>query len=365
MDKKRPIRVLVVDDSSLFREVLVRGLSDNPEVKVVATAKDPYEAMDQITALLPDVMICDVEMPRMTGTRFLQMLLPQYPLPVIVVSAGGQAVLDGLHAGAVDYMVKPNLREGASVAAFVADLALRIKAAYGAKIARASDQGSREMRLSGRLLQKQSTAADNGHEAYLRRQVVAIGASLGGTEAVFRLLVSLPAAMPGIVIVQHMPPVFSSMFASRLDAATPFMVKEAVTGDKLEPGRVLIAPGDRHVRVIKKSGGFEVECFAGEKVSRHCPSVDVLFESVAREAGAQGIGVILTGMGYDGAKGLLALRRKGGRTLGQDQASSVVYGMPKAAYDLGAVQEQLPIGEIAARLTELVVAGGNSQSSFP
>lgn len=354
MDRKRPIRVLVVDDSSLFREVLVRGLSADPDIKVVATAKDPYEAMDQIIAFRPDVMTCDVEMPRMTGTRFLRMLLPQYPLPAIVVSSGGKAVFDALDAGAVDFIVKPDLRHVGHVAAFAAELAYKVKAAFGAKVIQGQEQDSGHPRHPVQSARRQGMD-QAGMDSILRRQVVAIGASLGGTEAVFRLLASLPPAMPGIVVVQHMPPVFSAMFADRLDAATPFMVKEAETGDKVEPGRVLIAPGDRHVQVLKKTGGYEVECCRGEKVSRHCPSVDVLFESVAREAGSDGIGVLLTGMGYDGAKGLLSLRRNGGRTLGQDRETSVVYGMPKAAFELGAVQEQLPIGQIAPRLAELVL----------
>ena len=186
-------------------------------------------------------------------------------------------------------------------------------------------------------------------------RVVAIGASTGGTEAIFNLVKGLPPNMPGMVIVQHIPPVFSRLFADRLDNQTPFTVKEAVSGDTVEPGKILIAPGDKHMRLKKAGGGYIVDCFTGDKVSGHCPSVDVLFESVAQVAGSSAIGVILTGMGYDGAKGLLSMRRGGARTIGQNEASCVVYGMPKVAYNIGAVEKTAPLENIPQLICSLLI----------
>ncbi len=339
MEAKR-IKVLVVDDSMLFREVLSRGLSSDPAIEVVATAGDPYEARDMILKYNPDVMTCDVEMPKMNGLDFIRKLLPQYPLPVIVVSAVNGIVFDAMNAGAVDFVVKPDLRHVNSVEHFLKDMITKVKVASAAKV---------RLRLA-----EEPHKMDGSTISPTDQKVIAIGASTGGTEAILQVLRGLPVNIPGIVIVQHIPPAFSRMFAERLNASLPLEVKEAVTGDMVMPGRVLIAPGDQHMKLVKAGNHYRVECSPGEKVNGHCPSVDVLFESVARAAGENAIGVILTGMGYDGAKGLLAMRRRNARTLGQDEETSVVYGMPKVSFNLGAVEKQLPLQKIASGICSLL-----------
>lgn len=326
------IRVLIVDDSLLFREVLVRGLSSDPGIEVVATASDPFDARDKIIEYEPDVMTCDVEMPKMSGIEFIQRLMPQYPLPIIVVSSTSGTVFDAMNAGAVDFVGKPNLSSVNSVESFINDLIAKIKIASKAKVQNHS--------LETTLKKVERTSASD------KIKLIAIGASTGGTEAIFSILKKLPSNIPGIVIVQHIPPKFSRMFAERMNTTTGLAVKEAKTGDYVERGRVLIAPGDQHMIVKKMGDKYRVECFEGEKVNGHCPSVDVLFESVAKEAGNNTIGVILTGMGYDGAKGLMSMRRKGARTVGQDEKSCVVYGMPKVAYNIGAVEKQTALENI-------------------
>ncbi|AGC68750.1 chemotaxis response regulator protein-glutamate methylesterase 2 [Thermoclostridium stercorarium subsp. stercorarium DSM 8532] len=336
----RTIKVLVVDDSIVFRELLTLGISSEPEIKVVATAKDPFEARDKILIYKPDVITCDVEMPKMNGIEFIRRLIPQYPVPVIVVSSVSGVVFDALNAGAVDFVEKPNMGDVTNVKQFIYSLIEKIKVASNAKIVQNTVKSS---------MQPEGTS-----EAFDSRKIIAIGASTGGTEAIAKILKGMPPTIPGIVIVQHIPPVFSRLFAERLNSSTQLRVKEAETGDYVEQGKVLIAPGDKHMRIKKVANRYKVECFNGEKVNGHCPSVDVLFESVAKEAGKDAIGVILTGMGYDGAKGLLAMKRKGAYTIGQDEHSSVVYGMPKVAYNIGAVTRQLSLERIAASIMEMV-----------
>ena len=279
-------------------------------------------------------------MPRMDGIEFIRQLIPQYPLPVIVISTISGAVFDALNAGAVDFITKPSSYSPDRVQNFIYDLTYKIKAASRAKIIK---NGSAEI-----------TAVTNNTEAEADAgKIIAIGASTGGTEAISQIINALPKSMPGIVIVQHIPPVFSGIFAQRINSTASLEVKEAENGDYAEPGKVLIAPGDRHMRVRKVGDRYKVECFEGEKVNGHRPSVDVLFESVARAAGPNAVGVILTGMGHDGAKGLLEMRRRGARTIGQDEASSVVYGMPKSAYDIGAVEKQVPLSQIVRTLVTI------------
>jgi len=335
----RKIRVLVVDDSLVFREVLSRGISSDPHIEVVAKAIDPFDARDKILEFSPDVMTCDVEMPKMNGIEFIRRLLPQYPLPVIVVSTVSEAVFDAMNAGAVDFVTKPDVSIPKSVENFIHDLIAKIKIAAHARIVQAI------------AVKSSSQPTENKMDT---SKIIAIGSSTGGTEALYNVLKQLPSNMPGMVVVQHIPPIFSRMFAERLNNQLQLKVKEARTGDYVEQGTVLIAPGDYHMRIKKAGERYRVEVFQGDKVNGHCPSVDVLFESIAKEAGSSSVGIILTGMGYDGAKGLLAMRRKGARTIGQDEQSSVVYGMPKVAFDIGAVERQASLSNIAQVLLTIL-----------
>jgi len=333
------IRVLVIEDSLVFREVLARGIATDPGIEVVATAVDPFDARDKILEYQPDVMTCDIEMPKMNGIDFIRRLLPQYPIPIIVVSSVSNAVFDAMSVGAVDFLSKPDLQSIYALESFIKALIAKIKEAAGAKVKQVSSIGRETLPTNVRFEQ---------------HNMIAIGASTGGTESIYNILKQLPNNVPGIVIVQHIPPLFSRMFAERLNNQTHFNVKEAKTGDLLEPGKVLIAPGDQHMSVIKIGNQYKIEVFYGEKINGHCPSVDVLFESVAKAGGANAIGIILTGMGYDGARGLLSMRRKGARTIGQDEASSVVYGMPKVAFEVGAVEKQVPLELVAHTLCSLL-----------
>lgn len=335
----RKIKVLIVDDSLIFREVLARGISTDPNIKVIAKAVDPFDARDKILEYSPDVMTCDIEMPKMNGIEFVKRLLPQYPLPVIVVSSVSVAVFEAMKAGAVDFVTKPNVQSVQDVEGFIHELIHKIKIAATAKIPKFIGQSITHVVEEGTTL---------------KGKIIAIGASTGGTEAIYNILKVLPPQIPGVVVTQHIPPVFSKMFADRLNDSTQLRVKEAQTGDYVDQGSVLIAPGGQHMRIKKVGNQYRVECFEGEKVNGHCPSIDVLFESVAKEVGKGAIGVILTGMGYDGAKGLLTMRRKGAQTLGQDERSSVVYGMPKVAFEIGAVERQIPLDMMAQALVTLL-----------
>ncbi len=321
------IRVLIVDDSVVFRQILTKGIQVDKDIKVVATAVDAFDARDKILEFQPDVVTCDIEMPKMNGIEFVKRLMPQYPIPVIVVSSISNKVFDAMDAGAVDFVTKPQANSPESVQNFIIDLIAKIKAASKATI-------------------KVTHEAEKSHassKSLSLHNIIAIGASTGGTEAIFNLLKQLPKDLPGIVIVQHIPPVFSTMFAERLNKQTHFTVKEAANGDVLEKGHVYLAPGDKHMQVKGQGGAYRLRVFEGEKVSGHCPSVDVLFHSLAEEAGDKAMGIILTGMGYDGAKGIAQMKRKGAVTIGQDEKSCVVYGMPKAAYELNGITKQVSL----------------------
>ena len=339
----RPIKVLVVEDSIVFRELLVQNLSRDPAIQVVGTAKDPFEARDAILAYKPDVMTLDVELPRMNGIEFLRKLMPQYPLPVVVISSLSDKVFDALNAGAVDFVAKPAVSSRAQLEDFVKnELLVKIKIASTAKIS-----NIKKMVMAH---EEQKLAA--GKEKNL---IVAIGASTGGTEAILAVVKEFGTDIPGIVVVQHMPQGFTEMYAKRLNDQCRIQVKEARTGDRVLPGSMLIAPGgDMHMQLVKVNGVYQVECKRGPKVNGHCPSVEVLFESVAKVAGANAVGIILTGMGGDGAKGLLSMRKAGARTIGQDESTCVVYGMPKVAYDLGAVEYQEKLSDIPSRTYALL-----------
>jgi two-component system chemotaxis response regulator CheB len=330
----RRIRVLVVDDSAVVRNVFESELSKDPAVEVVGTAPDPFVARNLILEREPDVITLDVEMPRMDGITFLRKIMRYRPTPTIVVSslttAGGQLAMEALAAGAVDVMCKPG---GAyTVGDMTSELLEKVKAVAF------SDVRHRE----------HPPVAASPALSRTTHRVLAIGASTGGTIAIERILAALPPNAPGAVIVQHMPATFTKHFADRLKHQTRLDVREASDGDSVTPGVGLVAPGNHHLLLRRSGARYFVEVKDGPRVNRHRPSVDVTFRSVARVAGPNAIGVLLTGMGSDGAQGLLAMREAGAHTVAQDEASCVVYGMPKVAVDLGAAERVLPLGEIAA-----------------
>jgi len=341
------IRVLIVDDSAVVRELLTRELSSDPELSVVGSAPDPYVARDMIVQLKPDVITLDVEMPRMDGLTFLRKLMHYYPMPIIILSSltpqGGEIAMEALEAGAVEVMCKP----GSAYA--VGDLAVQlidvIKAAAHVNV--------RRPRPVPVVALTHSAAAFTAL-ARTTNQVVAIGASTGGTTALQDILVAMPANAPGIVIVQHMPEHFTRSFAERLNTICAVEVKEAENGDSVMPGRALIAPGNYHMVLRRSGANYMVEVKSGPLVSRHRPSVDVLFKSVARYAGRNAVGVILTGMGRDGAQGLLEMKQAGAATIAQDEASCVVFGMPREAIALGAADITLPLLQIGSQILNRV-----------
>ena len=340
----RKIKVLVVEDSYMFRGVLVNGLKSDSGIEVVATANDPFEARDMIIKHNPDVMTLDVEMPKMDGIEFLRKLMPQHPMPVVMVSSLNSKVFDALNAGAVDFVNKPSGLTKEQLGDFIKnELVTKVKIASTVKISNLKKTKCSDVKQG---LQDESNIYD--------KKVLAIGASTGGTEAIYSVLSRLNSDVPGIVITQHMPPGFTKMFAERLNNHTRLNVKEAVTGDIIKPGHALIAPGDKQMKVVKMGNLYKVECFNGPKVSGHCPSVDVLFESVAGACKDEAIGVLLTGMGADGAKGLLKMKHAGAYTIGQDENSCIVYGMPKVAKELGAVGFQVSLDKIPEKIYTLL-----------
>lgn len=338
----RQIKVLVVEDSMFFREILVKNLNKDPALKVVAAVSDPFEARDAIVKFRPDVMTLDIELPRMDGIEFMRKLMPQYPIPVVMISALSDRVFDALNAGAVDFAAKPALSDKLKLEEFVQkELPIKIKIASTAKI------GSLKSNIEPQPLQTGITRD--------REMIMAIGASTGGTEAIATVLKEFGTDIPGVVVVQHMPQGFTEMYAERLNNQCNVRVKEAKNGDKVLPGQVLIAPGgDAHMTLVRVNGTYQVEVKSGAKVNGHRPSVDVLFQSVAQQAGANSLGIILTGMGGDGARGLLAMRQAGARTIGQDESTCVVYGMPKVAYEIGAVEYQEKLPNIAKKVYQLI-----------
>lgn len=336
------IRVLVVDDSAVVRSVLTEELSRAPDVEVIATAADPYVARDKIVALQPDVLTLDIEMPRMDGLTFLGKLMRHHPMPVIVVSSvtpqGSAAAVRALELGAVDVVSKPG---GAFT---VGDICARLLESI-----RAGARATVRRRDPGEV------AAADGRLAIpdivrTTHSVIAIGASTGGTTAIRDVLSQLPRTTPGTIVVQHMPEHFTAAFAKRLDSQCAMEVREARDGDAIVPGLALIAPGNRHMVVQRSGARYRVGIKDGPPVHYQRPSVDVLFQSAARHCGRNCLAVILTGMGADGAAGMLALREAGARTIGQDEATCVVYGMPRAAAEMGAVEQVVPLPDIPASI---------------
>lgn len=335
------IRVLIVDDSALVREILTRGLSMDPEIEVVGAASNPYRARDLILKLHPDVLTLDVEMPRMDGLEFLRKLMPQYPLPVLMVSAltdrGSRITLEALEAGAVDFVTKPSVDVARGIREMMTELRAKVKMAAGV-----------DVRHQNRSRRNARPVAALSSEALLKTtdKIIAIGASTGGTNAIRQVVSAFPPNMPGVVIVQHMPAGFTRMFAERLDSLSRMQVKEARTGDRVMTGQVLIAPGDFHLRVVRSGGIYRVVCDQGKPVNGHRPSVEVLFHSVAQHAGKNAVGIMLTGMGADGADAMLEMRRAGARTVAQDEATSVVFGMPREAFKRGGAEQLAPLTKI-------------------
>lgn len=349
-----PVKVLIVDDSAVVRQVLARELSRHPGLRVVATASDPYVARDRIVEFDPDVLTLDVEMPRMDGITFLRRLMAHHPLPVVVVSslagAGTQTAIDAMVAGAVDVVAKPG--SAYSVEQLGPVLARKLLAAAGAKF---PPRPTSARPLAA--VQRGPARADTSMVATTDK-VIAIGASTGGVQALTEVLTGLPATIPGIVLVQHMPPRFTASFAERLNAMCGVEVREAADGDSVIPGRVLIAPGGRHMRLQRSGARYHVKVIDGPEVDHQRPSVGVLFDSVAKYAGPNAVGAILTGMGDDGAQGLLNMRRAGARTLAQDEATSVVFGMPMEAIRCGAAERVTALPDVAGQLIQMAGHAG-------
>jgi two-component system, chemotaxis family, protein-glutamate methylesterase/glutaminase len=338
-----PVRVLIVDDSATVRRVLRETIARDPALEVVGVAPDPYLARELIVSLKPDVMTLDLEMPRMDGLSFLAKLMQHYPLPVVVISSaipkGSAQAMRALELGAVEVLAKPDSAQG------VAELGPMLRRTLCA---------AAQVRLGARPPAPTALAPRSKSEPGSRRgsaRILAIGASTGGTEAIQRILAALPAETPGTIIVQHMPAAFTAAFARRLDESCAMTVAEARGGEDLRDGLAFVAPGGYHVAVVGGSGNYRLELRDGPLVHFQKPAVDVTFRSVAQAAGRQAVGILLTGMGVDGAAGLLALRHAGAHTIVQDEATSAVWGMPGAAFALGAAAEVLPLEAIACRLS--------------
>ncbi len=331
------IKVLTVDDSSLFRQMIIQHLSSQPGIEVIGYAINAFDAKQKIPVLKPDVITLDVEMPGLSGIDFLKQLLPTNPIPVVLVSSLNLSVFDALSAGAVDFVRKPDMSPH-SKEAFFASLTLKVRAAARAKV-RISKPSAGTAQNNSQALAKPMPFPPLPRTV-LDSTIIGLGASTGGTEATLAVLKKLPANMPGIVITQHMPEGFTEMYAQRLNRICSLEVREAKNGDVIHPGLALIAPGAKQMEVVRSGSNYIVQCHTGAKVSGHCPSVDVLFNSIAKNVTIKKVGIIMTGMGRDGADGLLKMRQSGAFTIGQDKDSCVVYGMPMVAYNIGAVCTQ-------------------------
>jgi two-component system, chemotaxis family, protein-glutamate methylesterase/glutaminase len=332
-----PVRVLIVDDSAVMRQLLSTLLSADPEIEVVGTAPDPHVARERIKTLNPDVVTLDVEMPHMDGVTFLRKIMTLRPTPVVMIStltqAGAETTLEALEIGAVDFIAKPTSDVANAMAGLATELQAKVKGAARARV------GMRRAPPAPRPPRPPRVHRPNG-------KIVVIGASTGGVEALKAVLLGLPADCPPTLITQHMPPRFTAAFAERLNRECPMTVSQAIHDEIIEPGHVYIAPGSHHLELHRNSGRNTCRLSDGPPVSGHRPSVDVLFRSAARVAGKSAVGVILTGMGKDGAEGMFELRQTGATTLGQNEESSLIYGMPRAAFERGAVMRQYSLAQI-------------------
>ncbi|MCK9907768.1 chemotaxis response regulator protein-glutamate methylesterase [Microbacteriaceae bacterium K1510] len=345
-----PVRVLIVDDSAVMRQLLTTLLSSDPEIEVVGSAPDPIVARDRIKALNPDVITLDVEMPRMDGLSFLRKIMTLRPTPVVMVStltqAGAEATLEALEIGAVDFIAKPS---GDINEVFAGELQAKVKGAARTKV------GMRHASAPKQQTQRPARAAG---ARGANDKIVVIGASTGGVEALKVVLMGLPSDCPPVLITQHMPPRFTAAFAERLNRECPMAVSEAVHDEVIEPGHVYIAPGSHHLQIGRRNGRNVCVLSDGPPVSGHRPSVDVLFRSAAQVATTIAAGVILTGMGKDGAEGMVELRKAGVQTLGQDEQSSLIYGMPRAAFERGAVMKQFSLVRMADAILDVCEGQG-------
>lgn len=344
-------RVLIVDDSALMRSLLTEMINSAPDLEVVGAAPDAAVAREMIKALNPDVLTLDFHMPKMDGMAFLDRLMRLRPMPVVMVSsyteAGSEITLKALELGAVDFIGKPRADGAKYMEEYADELIEKIRAAKGARL---RHQSTTRMTSTPTAPSLSSVLPGSMTRNSANGKIIFVGASTGGTEAIKDFLLGLPADCPPVLIVQHMPEAFTASFARRLDGLCAPRVAEAQGNEKIESGNVYIAPGHSHLRIRRTTAGYGTELLATEPVNRHRPSVDVLFDSAASLVGRQGVGVILTGMGKDGAQGLLRMRQAGARTFGQDEASCVVYGMPREAFLVGAVDEQCGLDEIARRV---------------
>ncbi|MDR3373079.1 MAG: chemotaxis response regulator protein-glutamate methylesterase [Ancalomicrobiaceae bacterium] len=358
---KPKIKVLVIDDSALMRQMLTEMLASDAGIEVVGAASDPLIARERIKSANPDVITLDIEMPRMDGLEFLSKIMTLRPMPVVMISSltqrGTEATLRALELGAVDFIAKPSSDLVEALPALRDEIVAKVKAAATARV--------RQRDIGGDPGRRARLSYGPGYRCSDR--ILAIGASTGGVEAITAVITQLPANAPGTVIVLHMPPKFTLSFAQRLDGLSAVHVTEAVDGARVIPGHAFIAPGGYHMRLSRSGGQFTCRVGGTDAARGHCPSVDVLFRSVAEAAGRNAVGLILTGMGKDGANGLLDMRRAGARTLGQNEASSLVYGMPRVAFEIGAVEEQVDLKDAAARLLALAGAEDDPDTStaFP
>ncbi|MCK6469490.1 MAG: chemotaxis response regulator protein-glutamate methylesterase [Candidatus Brocadia sinica] len=348
----KKIKVLIVDDSAVVRKILSTGLSKDHGIEVVGTAADPFIARDKIINLKPDVITLDVEMPRMDGISFLQRLMTYYPLPVIMVSSltqtGCETTLKALEVGALDFVAKPSLDVSHTLNEIVTELAEKIKESSNVKVKKKEYFKSTGKNTITRHTETSHALINSTHK------IIAIGASTGGTEALKEVLMQMPPNAPGILIVQHMPQLFTKSFADRLNSLCSIEIREAKDGDSVIPGLALIAPGNYHMELRRNGARYYITTNQEPPVRRHRPSVEVLFESVAKYAGSNAVGVIMTGMGDDGASGLLKMKESGAKTLAQDEESCVVFGMPKEAIKLGAVDTVVPLNKITPSILSLL-----------